>query len=184
MEIYSRYADATTILSRERMIFISEEVSKEMASALCSLLIYYNGINPTEEIQLFIHTIGGDAMALTSIYDVINMIQAPVATIGVGKIYSAGAFILAAGDKGRRSMYRNAEVLIHGLQCLFPHSPDLDQIDSQNYYDYLNGLNKRIMRLLAKHTGQKPGKIELDSKRDLYLSAEEALKYGLIDRVL
>jgi len=179
-----KYMDSYTTLSQDRIIFLSEDLTKEVASSLCGLLIYYNGISTTEDIHLFIHTNGGDAAALASIYDVMCLIEAPISTIGVGKIYSAGAFILAAGSKGKRFMFKNAEVMIHGLQCSFPEIPLSDQTDSIIYYDYLESLNKRILKILSKHTGQSITKIGQDAKRDLYLDAKSALKYGIIDKVL
>lgn len=180
----NQYSDIYAALSQDRAIFLSEDISKELASSLCGLLIYYNGIDPDSDIHLFIHTNGGDASALASIYDVMCLIQAPISTIGIGKIYSAGAFLLAAGTKGKRFMFPNAEVMIHGLQCLFPEVPLSDQIESTIYYNYLESFNKRILRILSKHTGQSISKILEDSKRDLYLDAKGALKYGIIDKVL
>ncbi|HYD90348.1 MAG TPA: ATP-dependent Clp protease proteolytic subunit, partial [Flavobacterium sp.] len=111
-------------------------------------------------------------------------LEAPISTIGVGKIYSAGAFILAAGTKGKRYMFKNAEVMIHGLQCSFPEVPLSDQADSTIYYNYLENLNKRILKILSKHTGQSISKITDDSKRDLYLDAKAAKRYGIIDKIL
>lgn len=180
----SKYAEAYTSLSQDRVIFLAEDLTKEVASSLCGLLIYYNGLNPEEDIHLFIHTSGGDAAALASIYDVMCLVQAPISTIGIGKIYSAGAFILAAGTKGKRYMFKNAEVMIHGLQCSFPEVPLSDQADSTIYYNYLESLNKRILKILSKHTGQSISKITEDSKRDLYLDAKSAKRYGIIDKIL
>lgn len=183
MDDENKYEAAYAHLSKKRIIVLAEDVTKEVASTLCSLLIYYNGISNTEEIKIFIHTSGGDAAALSSIYDIMRMIQAPVSTIGVGKIYSAGAFLLASGTKGRRFMFKNAEVLIHGLQCSFPEVPVSDQIEAQNYYKYLESFNKKILKMLSKHTGQTLAKITADSQRDLYLSAKEAIDYGMIDAI-
>ena len=181
---YNKYADVYTALSQDRTIFLAEDLTKELASSICGLLIYYNGSSQTDDINLFIHTSGGDAAALSSIYDVMGLIQAPVSTIGIGKVYSAGVFLLAAGTKGKRFMFPNAEVMIHGLQCTFPEMPMSDQKDSTLYYNYLDSLNKRILRILSRHTGQPISKISQDSKRDLYLDAKGALKYGIIDKIL
>ena len=180
----SKYAEAYTSLSQDRVIFLAEDLTKEVASSLCGLLIYYNGLNPKEDIHLLIHTSGGDAAALASIYDVMCLVEAPISTVGIGKIYSAGAFILAAGTKGKRFMFPNAEVMVHGLQCSFPEVPLSDQADSTIYYNYLESLNKRILKILSKHTGQSISKITEDSKRDLYLDAKAAKKYGIIDKII
>jgi len=180
----NKYADVYTSLSQDRTIFLAEDLTKELASSICGLLIYYNAISSTEDINLFIHTSGGDASALSSIYDVMDLIDAPISTIGIGKVYSAGVFLLAAGTKGKRFMFKNAEVMIHGLQCSFPEMPMSDQVDSKIYYNYLESFNKRILKILAKHTQQSIHKISQDSKRDLYLDAKGALKYGIIDKIL
>lgn len=180
----SNYDGVHTALSQNRIIFVAEDVTKEMASALCGLLIYYNGVSPTEDITMFIHTSGGDAAALSSIYDVMCLIDAPVVTIGMGKMYSAGAFMLAAGTKGRRCMFKNAEVMIHGLQVAFPEVPLSDQDDSTIYFNYLENMNKRLLKILAKNTGQPLKKVTQDTKRDLFLDAPAALKYGIIDEIL
>lgn len=179
-----KYGEVHVEFLKNRCIFLAEDVTKELASTLCGSLIYLNSVDSSKDINIFIHTSGGDATALASIYDVINLIDAPVATIGVGKIYSAGAFILAAGTKGKRCMFTNAKVMIHGLQCYFPEAPFSDYIDSTLYYEYLERSNKKMLTLLAKHTGQTPTKVMQDAKRDLYLSAPQALKYGLIDEII
>lgn len=179
-----RYHEVHTVLSRSRIIFINEDVTKELATTFCSLLIYYNAVDPTADITVMINTVGGDAMALTSMYDTMNLIQAPIATIGVGKIYSAGVILLAAGTKGKRFMFKNAEVMVHGLQCLYPEIPNADSSDASIYFNYLDSLNNRILKILAKHTGQTLNKVSQDSKRDLYLDSKKALKYGLIDKIL
>lgn len=180
----NKYTDAYTSLSQDRIIILADDITKDIASSLCGLLIYYNSLTPKEDINLFIHTSGGDALAFSSIYDVMSLIEAPISTIGVGKIYSAGAFILAAGTKGKRFMFKNAEVLIHGLQCSYPEIPLADQADSTIYYKYLDSLNKRMLKILSKHTGQSLDKIIQDSKRDLYLDPRAALRYGIIDKIL
>lgn len=178
------YPEPYTSLSQNRIIFLTEDLTKDVASSLCGLLIYYNGMNQTDDIHLFIHTSGGDAAALTSIAAVMNLIQAPVSTIGVGKVYSAGAFLLAAGTKGKRFMFPNAEVMIHGIQASYPEIPTSDAINASAYYKYLELFNKRILKILSRQTGQPMSKILEDSKRDLYLDARNALKYGIIDQIL
>lgn len=179
-----KYAEIYTLLSQDRIIFLTEDLTKEVASSLCGLLIYYNSLSTTEDITIFIHTSGGDASALAGIYDIMRLIEAPISTIGMGKIYSAGAFLLASGTKGKRLMFKNADVLIHGLQATYPQAQFSDQVDNQIYYNYLEAFNNRILKILAQHTGQTLAKISQDSKRDLYLDAKSALKYGLIDKIL
>ena len=170
-------------LSKKRIIMLSEDVDKQVASTIQSLLMYYNNVSQEEDIVLLINTAGGDATALVAIYDTMRLIQAPITTLGAGRIYSAGAFLLAAGTPGKRTMLKNAEVMIHGLQCSFPEIPLSDQTDAKNYYSYLDSFNKKILKILAKHTGQPISKITADAQRDMYLSSEEAVAYGLIDFV-
>lgn len=179
----NQYTEIYTALSQERVIFLTEDLTKEVASLLCGLLIYYNALDTQKDIHLFIHTSGGDASALTSIYNVMCLIEAPISTIGVGKIYSAGVFLLAAGTKGKRYMFPNAEVMIHGIQSIYPEIPSSDTTDATNYFNYLESFNKRILKILSRHTGQPISKILQDSKRDLYLDAKSALKYGIIDEI-
>lgn len=179
-----KYSEIYTALSQDRIIFLSEDLTKEVASTLCGLLLYYNSLNPEEDIHLFINTCGGDASALACIYDVISLIQAPVSTIGIGRMYSAGAFILAAGRKGKRFMFKNAEVMIHGLQCSFPQTPEANPAEATNYYNYLHSFNKKILKILAKHTERSVSQVTEDAKRDFYMDAKMALKYGIIDKIL
>lgn len=179
-----KYSGAYSALSKYRTIVLSEDLTKETAATLCSLLIYYNSLSVDEEIKILINTNGGDASALLGIYDTMSMIQAPISTIGLGRIYSAGVFILAAGTKGKRAMMPNSEVMIHGVQCSFPSTPLADQVDSTNYFSYLEKFNMKIMKILSNHTNQSLQKISQDSKRDLYLNPKEAKKYGIVDHVL
>ena len=179
----TRYSDIYTSLSRSRVIFLCEDITKDVAASLCGLLIYYDNISH-EPITILIHTNGGDSAALASIYDVMSLVSSPISTICIGKAYSAGAFILSAGTKGHRHILPNADIMIHGLQCAFPMAPLSDQTDSSIYFNYLENLNKRIMKILAKHTGQPLNKIEQDSKRDFYLDANAAVKYGIVDSIL
>src|ERR1700749_4738426 len=116
----SKYFTSYIDLSSDRIIFLNEEFTKDTSSSLTALLINYNNESETEEITIYINSIGGDAFALTNIYDVIQLIKAPVRTICLGKAYSAGAYLLAAGTKGMRHMMAHSQVMVHGVQCLFP----------------------------------------------------------------
>jgi len=170
-------------LAEYRCIFVSEDFTKEMASVVVALLLYYNKQSTTEPITIYINSNGGDGSALFAIYDMINMISAPIETICMGKCYSAGAFLLAAGTKGRRYVFKHSQIMIHGLQCAFPLPLD-DQDDSVAYYSFLNTFNNKIMALLAKHSGQPLKKVKEDCKIDTYLDAKEAINYGLADFIL
>lgn len=179
----NKYMQTYIRLSKARVIFISENITKETAAELSAFLLYYDNENHELPINLYIHTNGGDASGLSNIYDVMQMVKAPINTICIGKCYSAGAVILAAGSPGCRFMFKNAKVMMHGIQCEFP-IPGFDVISSSNYYDFLTKNNDNIMKMLAKHTGHTLDEVKEDCLRDVWLSAEEALKYGLIDKII
>jgi ATP-dependent Clp protease protease subunit len=183
METISKYSDSIVELTKSRTIILSETFTSEMSSALSSLLIYYDHINQEEPIKIHINSNGGEIASLLNIYDVMHMISAPVKTICMGRAYSAGAFLLASGKKGHRYALKNSKIMLHGIQCGFPlESQDLK--NNKNYYEFLTRYNDLLFTILTKHTGQTFEKIKEDCKSDLYLSADEALKYGVIDNVI
>lgn len=177
------YMDSYVRLANERMIFLSEEITKDTAAALSALLLYYDNVAPDEHITLHINSIGGDVAALLNIYDVMQMIRAPITTICTGKCYSAAAALLAAGGEGDRFAFKNSQIMIHGIQCLFPIAGQ-DQTTSKNYYGFLKDYNDSIMKILAKHTGHSLEKIKEDCKGDVFMDAKEALEYGIIDVIV
>lgn len=177
------YAETYVKLSKDRVIFLSEDVSKETAAELSALLLYYDNEDHETPITLYIHTNGGDASGLANIYDVMQMVQAPIKTICLGKCYSAGAIILAAGTAGERYIFKNAKVMLHGIQCGFPVPGD-DMVNSKNYYEFLEDNNDNIMKILAKHTGHPLEVIKADLKRDVWLDAKQAVDYGVVDHII
>ncbi len=181
--LFSGYADTYVKLTKDRCIFLSEDVSKQSAADLSALLLCYDHEDRDSEITLYIHSNGGDAAGLANIYDVMQMIQAPVKTICVGKAYSAGAVILAAGSKGERYAMKSSKIMIHGIQFAFP-LPGQDIINSKNYYEFIKENNDNIMKILADHTGHSLEKLKQDCKEDLWMNAEQALQYGLIDHIV
>ena len=178
----SKYDTSYIFLAKDRIIFLKENITKEVAAELSALLLYYDN-ECQSDIGIYMHCNGGDADGLVNIYDVIQMIKSPVQTICIGKAYSAAAVLLAAGTPGRRFAFKNSKIMIHGIQCVFP-VPGHDQINSKNYLRFLNKNNDNIMKMLAKHTGHTLSQIKEDCKRDLYLSAKEALDYGIIDNII
>lgn len=187
-EVYTeedvRYSKYNSYLAKDRIIFISEDISKSLASSLSGLLFYYDNQNDREDISIYINTNGGDSSALSNIYDVMQMIKSPIKTVCIGKAYSAGAFILAAGTKGKRFITKNASVMIHGVQCAFPESPLSDPKDSEIYFNFIKEHNFMILSALARHTGQSINKILEDCKKDNYLDSNDALKYGIVDKII
>lgn len=177
------YSSSYVSLTNHRVLFISEGISDGMAAELSALLLFFDQEDPDEMIELYIHTDGGSGSALINIYDVIQMISAPVKTICIGKCYSAGAFLLAAGTRGERYAFKNSSIMIHGIQALFP-IPGHDITENKNYLKFLQESNDSIMQILADHTGHSLEKIKKDCEEDVWLSAEEALDYGIIDYIL
>jgi ATP-dependent Clp protease protease subunit len=177
------YAATYIKLTRNRVIFCSENITKEVGAEIAALLLYYDNEDHNEIIELYIHSNGGDASGLANIYDVMQMIKAPIKTVCIGKCYSAGAIMLAAGTKGERCAFKNAKIMIHGIQCMFPMLGH-DVSNSKDYCAFLNTINDNIMKMLAKHTGQPFSKIKQDCLRDVFMTAQEAKKYGIIDHIL
>src|ERR1035437_983358 len=163
------YDETYIRLAKDRVIFLSENVTREVAAQLSALLLYYDNESRKKTIDIYIHSNGGDASGLSNIYDVMQMIKAPIKTICIGKCYSAGAVILAAGSKGLRYAFENSKVMIHGIQCAFP-IPGHDMTNSHNYYEFLNENNDNIVKILAKHTGHSIAKVKEDCKGDVWLT--------------
>lgn len=179
----SKYESSYIWLSRDRVIFLKENITKELAADMTALLLYYDSAPETKAISVYIHCNGGDADGLVQIYDVMQMIHSPIRTICIGKAYSAGAVLLAAGTKGMRFAFKNSRMMIHGLQGYFP-IPGQDQVNSKNYMDFVKSNNDSIMKILSNHTGRPLKEVKEDCSRDLFLTPVQAVKYGLIDKVI
>src|SRR5690606_38662259 len=134
-------------------------------------------VSNTEPISIYINSDGGDTAALFQIYDTINLIKAPIQTICIGAAYSAGSVLLASGTPGLRYMYKSAQVMLHGIQFIFPLPHDTVD-ESKNKLNYYKRHNDDILKIVAKHTGQSLATVREDSASDNYMSAKEAVKYG------
>lgn len=178
----TRYESSYVWLAKSRVIFLKETITKDVASELSALLLYYDN-ESNDDIYIYIHSNGGDADGLINIYDVIHMIKSPVHTICIGKAFSAAAILLAAGAKGHRYAFKNSKIMIHGIQFIFPIPGD-DQINSKNYFEFVNHNNNNLMKMLANDTGHTLDKVLEDCKRDLFLDAKQALEYGIIDSII
>jgi len=181
--IFPGYVETYIKLAKDRIIFLNEDVTKQAAANLSALLLYYDNENSDESISIYIHCSGGDAAGLVNIYDVMQMIKSPIKTICIGKCYSAGAIILAAGNVGERYAFKHSKIMIHGVQAGFPILGH-DITNSKSYYDFLKDSNDKIMKILSDHTGHSLEKIKQDCLRDVWLDAKQALDYGLIDEIL
>lgn len=179
----SKYLETYVKLASERIIFLSENLTKEVASDISALLLYYDAMDSDKDIYLYIHCNGGDAAGLLNIYDVMQMIKAPISTVCIGKAYSAGAILLAAGTKGKRLAFKNSSIMMHGMQCMFPLLGH-DTKNSKTYYDFLKNSNDNVLKIISKHTEVPLEKIREDCSRDLFLDAKQAIQYGVIDHIL
>ncbi|MBQ2253380.1 MAG: ATP-dependent Clp endopeptidase proteolytic subunit ClpP [Clostridia bacterium] len=173
-DIYSR-------LLNDRIIFLSDQVNDVTASLVVAQLLYLEAQDPDRDISFYINSPGGSISAGMAIYDTINFIKCDVSTICIGMAASMGAFLLAAGTKGKRLALPNSEIMIH--QPLISQTGG-QASDIKIVSDHILKTRDKMNRILSEKTGQPIEVIEKDTDRDNYMSAEEALKYGLIDRVL
>ena len=171
-DIYSR-------LLKDRIIFLSGEINNEMADVAVEQLLFLEAEDPDKDIMLYINSPGGLVTAGMAIYDTMNYIKAPVSTIVIGMAASMAAVLLAAGTKGKRVALPNAEIMIH--QPLGGAQGQATDIAIQA--EQILKSKKKINRILADCTGKSEEQIAADVERDHYLSADEALEYGLIDNI-
>ena len=172
-DIYSR-------LLQDRVIFLSDEVNDTTASLVVAQLLFLESQDPDKDIVLYINSPGGSITAGMAIYDTMNYIKCDVSTVCVGMAASMGAFLLAAGAKGKRLALPNSEIMIHqplgGMQG--------QATDIKIHADRIIRVRRTLNEILAKQTGRPVEEIERDTERDNFLSAEEAKAYGLIDEVI
>lgn len=172
--------DIFSRLLRERIIFIGEEIDDEMSNSVVAQLLLLDSENPEKDIMLYINSPGGVITAGMAIFDTMNLIKADVSTICLGEAASMGAFLLSAGTKGKRMALPMARIMIHQpLGGAKGQATDIE-IEAKEIMRMKNMLNG----LLAEHSGQPIEKIKEDTERDYYLSAQEAVEYGLIDKVV
>src|ERR1700686_2589265 len=171
--VLAKYAETYVKLAQYRVLFISEDISDEMSSQLSALLLYFDNEDHEAPIEIYINSNGGTVSGLLGIYDVMQMISAPIRTVCAGKCYSAAAVILAAGTKGERCALSHSRIMVHGIQCVFP-IPGHDISNTKNYHDFLYNHNDSLMKILSHHTGQSLDKISQDCKENVFMTAEQA----------
>ena len=172
-DIYSR-------LLKERIIFLGEEVTDASASVIVAQLLFLESEDPNKDISLYINSPGGSVTAGMAIYDTMKYIKCDVSTICIGMAASMGAFLLAGGTKGKRFALPNAEIMIHQ-----PSGGSKGQAsDMKIVADHILKTKDKLNRILAENTGKSLDVIECDTDRDNYMSAAEAVEYGLIDSVV
>lgn len=174
-----RSYDIFSRLLKERIIFISGEINDSLANSVIAELLYLDSINHND-ISLYINSPGGVITSGMAIYDTMNFIKSDVATICLGIAASMAAFLLSSGTKGKRYILPNADVMIH--QPL--GGAEGQATDIKIASDRIVNLRERLNKILSKNTGKSLTKIEKDTERDNYLSAKEALKYGIVDEII
>ncbi len=178
-----RSYDIFSRLLKDRIIFLAEDVNHVSASLVVAQLLFLESEDPDKEISLYINSPGGSITDGMAIVDTINYIKCPVSTICVGMAASMGAVLLTSGAKGRRFATPNAEILIH--QPLIGGGGISGQTtEIKIHADHMVRTREKLNKLLSEKTGQSLETIEKDTERDNYMTAEEALKYGLIDGIL
>ncbi|MEI6835984.1 MAG: ATP-dependent Clp endopeptidase proteolytic subunit ClpP [Candidatus Falkowbacteria bacterium] len=172
-DIYSR-------LLKDRIIFLGEAIDDHVANIIIAQLLFLDAEDKTKDIKFYINSPGGSVAAGLAIYDTMQYIKADVATICVGTAASMASLLLSAGAKGKRMALPNSEVMIHQVMG----GAEGQASDIKIQAEHILKTKEKLNKILALHTGQKADKVEHDSDRDNWMSAEEAKKYGLIDTVL
>lgn len=172
-DIYSR-------LLKDRVIFLGEPVDDSVANTLIAQLLFLDAENSKEDIKLYINSPGGSVTAALALYDTIQHVKADVSTICIGQAASAAAVLLAAGKKGKRLALPNARVLIHQVMG----GAEGQQKDIVIAANEITRIKNQLNQILSDHTGQSIKRIESDTDRDFWMTAEEAKKYGIVDKII
>lgn len=172
-DIYSR-------LLKERVVFLVGEVNDHSANLIVAQMLFLESENPDKDIHFYINSPGGSISAGMAIYDTMQFIKPQVSTLCIGMAASMGAFLLQAGEKGKRFALPNSTAMIHQPLGGFRGQAS----DIEIHAKYILSLRERLYSLMAHHTGRTVDEIARDSERDNFLTAQEAVKYGLVDRVL
>lgn len=178
-----RSYDIFSRLLSDRIVFLGEEVSDVSASLIIAQMLFLEAQDPDKDIQLYINSPGGSITAGFAIYDTMQYIKCDVSTICIGLAASFGAFLLAGGAKGKRIALPNAEIMIH-QPAIHGNGVQGQATDIKIVSDHIQKSKERLNRILAENTGKSIEQIRIDTERDNYMSAEEALNYGLIDKII
>lgn len=172
-DIYSR-------LLKDRIIFLGEPVTDVVANIIIAQFLFLDAQDGAKDIKFYINTPGGSVTAGMAIYDTMQYVKSDVSTICVGMAASMGAILLASGAAGKRFALPNAEVMIHQIMG----GAEGQAVDIKIQAEHILKLKDKLNQILAKHTGQKIPTIERDTDRDYFMSAEEAKKYGIVDKII
>ena len=178
-----RSYDIFSRLLSDRIIFLGEEVSDTSASLIVAQMLFLEAQDPNKDIQLYINSPGGSVTAGFAIYDTMQYIKCDVSTICIGLAASFGAFLLAEGAHGKRRALPNAEIMIH-QPAMYGNGIQGPASDIKIMSDYMQRSKQRLNRILSENSGRTMEEIERDTERDNFMSAEEALNYGLIDSII
>ena len=178
-----RSYDIFSRLLSDRIIFLGEEVSDTSASLITAQMLFLEAQDPEKDIQLYINSPGGSITAGFAIYDTMQYINCDVSTICIGLAASFGAFLLAGGTKGKRMALPNAEIMIH-QPAIHGNGVQGQATDIQIVSEHIQKSKERLNRILAENTGKTIEQIAADTERDHYMSARQALDYGVIDRII
>lgn len=172
-DIYSR-------LLKDRIIFLSGPIDDGSANTTIAQLLFLDSQSSKEDIKIYINSPGGQVTSALAIYDTMQYVKADVSTICVGMAASAAALILAAGEKGKRIILPNSEVLIHQVMG----GTQGQATDIQIHASHIAKMKKRLNEIMSKHTKQPIARVEKDTDRDYFMNAEEAKKYGIVDKII
>ena len=172
-DIYSR-------LLKDRIIFLGEPIDDHVANTVIAQLLFLQAEDSKEDIKIYINSPGGSVTSALALYDTIQFVKPDVITVCIGQAASAAAVLLAAGTKGKRYSLPNSRVLIHQIMG----GAEGQQVDVQIAAREMLRMKNQVNEILSKHTGQTIKKIESDTDRDYFMTAEEAKKYGLIDKII
>jgi len=174
-DIYSR-------LARERTLFLYEEIDSAVASDMSATLLYLDSIDSSQDITVYINSPGGTVSdGFFTIYDTFRQIRSPIKTICCGEACSAAAFLLACGDHGKRLAYPNVQIMIHNIQA-YEISGSKTEIEEE--VRQLGNMNRSLLEVFARHTGHPLSKVSKDCDFENYMTAKDALDYGIIDHIL
>jgi len=177
---FERAYDIYSRLLKERIIFIGDVISDVLANIVIAQLLFLDAQQGTKDIKIYINSPGGSVTAGLAIYDTMQYVKSDVSTICVGMAYSMAAVLVAAGAEGKRFALPNAEILLHQVMG----GAEGQATDIKIRAEHILKVKDRINKILPKHTGQEIKKIEQDSDRDYFLTAEEAVKYGVVDKII
>lgn len=172
-DIYSR-------LLKDRIIFLGGPIDDVVANSIIAQLLFLDSQNSKEDIKLYINSPGGHVTSALAIYDTMQYVKAEVSTICIGMAASAAALLLTAGKNGKRIILPNGEVMIHQVMG----GASGQATDVAIHANHILKIKKRLNEIMAKHTGQPIEKVEKDAERDYFMSADEAKKYGIVDKII